>query len=352
MSASNTALRAEPQIVRVSQDLVLPDGIDARRCAGLEEDCGWLAILRNAFGHEPILLIALQNGEYAGHLALCSVESKLFGRFLVSLPFINSAGVRAVDSSFAAALIGRAVELADDIDVRFLELRHEQAIDHPALTETMSHKVHMRLALPNTSDELMTSLKSKRRSQLKNGLKRDFEFAWGGEERLGDFYRVFSRNMRDLGTPVYSKALFREILTQHGAVAELCCAYDGARPIAAALLIHGAGTTEVPSASSLREYNPSNVNMAMYWHLLTRAIDRGQATFDFGRSTIDGSTFAFKKQWGATPSPANWQYHVRHGTINAARPDNTRYNMAIRLWKRLPLAIANQLGPRIVRGIP
>ena len=352
MSTYNIALRAEPQIVRVSQDLVLPEGIDASSCAGLEEDRRWLAILRNAFGHQPILLIALQDDEYAGHVALCSVQSKLFGRFLVSLPFMNSAGVRAVDSSAAVALIGRSVELANELDVRFLELRHEQAIDHPALTETMSHKVHMRLSLPNTSEELMASLKSKRRSQLKNGLKREFAFAWGGEERLGDFYRVFSRNMRDLGTPVYSKALFREILIQHNAAAELCCAYDGARPIAAALLIHGVGTTEVPSASSLRDYNPSNVNMAMYWHLLTRAIDRGQSTFDFGRSTIDGSTFAFKKQWGATPSPANWQYHVRHGTINAARPDNSRFNIAIRLWKRLPVAVANQLGPRIVRGIP
>jgi hypothetical protein len=110
--------------------------------------------------------------------------------------------------------------------------------------------------------------------------------------------------------------------------------------------------TEVPSASSLKEYNPTNVNMLMYWHLLQRAIERGQQVFDFGRSTIDGATFRFKKQWGADPHAATWQYHVLRGVVGEMRPDNPKYQRAIRIWQRLPLAVTRWLGPIVIRGIP
>jgi hypothetical protein len=92
--------------------------------------------------------------------------------------------------------------------------------------------------------------------------------------------------------------------------------------------------------------------MLLYWHLLSHSIERGQQVFDFGRSTADGPVFRFKKQWGAEPSPAVWQYHVRHGSIDAARPDNPRHQRLIRMWKRLPVWASRILGPRIVRGIP
>jgi hypothetical protein len=92
--------------------------------------------------------------------------------------------------------------------------------------------------------------------------------------------------------------------------------------------------------------------MVMYWHLLQRAIERRQPVFDFGRSTIDSNTYRFKRQWGAEPSPSVWQYYVRRGTIGDLRPDNARFQLAIRAWQQLPLPIANLLGPAIVRGIP
>ena len=92
--------------------------------------------------------------------------------------------------------------------------------------------------------------------------------------------------------------------------------------------------------------------MAMYWHLLVRAIERGQATFDFGRSTEGSGTYKFKEQWGAAPSPAVWQYHVRRGSARAMRPDNGKFGLAIRIWQRLPLWLANAAGPAIVCGIP
>ena len=157
--------------------------------------------------------------------------------------------------------------------------------------------------------------------------------------------------MRDLGSPLYGMPLFREIVAAFPGNAEFCVMMDGTWPIAAALLLHGKGVTEVPSASSLKEYNPACVNMLMYWRLLQRAVERRQQVFDFGRSTADGNTYRFKKQWGRRGT-AHWQYRVNRGDAGDMRPDHPRYRLAIRLWQRLPLALTRTLGPHIVRGIP
>jgi serine/alanine adding enzyme len=176
--------------------------------------------------------------------------------------------------------------------------------------------------------------------------------AWGGEELLPPFYAVLSHNMRDLGTPVYGLKLFRAILQTFPGDAELCVVRSADTPVSAALLLHGPGVTEVPTASSLREYNSTCANMVMYRQLIERAVTRRQRTFDFGRSTADGPTFKFKKQWGAAAHPATWQYHLRAGDVGEMRPDNPRYQAMIRVWQRLPVRLTRYLGPVIVRGIP
>jgi serine/alanine adding enzyme len=163
---------------------------------------------------------------------------------------------------------------------------------------------------------------------------------------------VLCHNMRDLGSPVYGRQLFRDILATFPDDAEICLVTDGDKPAAAALLLHGWGVTEVPTASAKKEYNPACVNMLMYWKLLERSANRGQRVFDFGRSTTEGNTFKFKKQWGAKPHPATWQYSAKDGAIGDMRPENPRYQLAIRVWQRLPVAVTRVLGPVIVRGIP
>ena len=315
-------------------------------------DLRWLAALSRGLAQTPLIVEETSDGQLAGLLPLALVKSPLFGRFLVSLPYVNSAGPLTAEVEVARRLIDRAVELAEELNVRYLELRNEREFDHPALSEKNTSKVHMRLALPASADALMASFKSKLRSQLKGHLKNEFEFCWGGSELLGEFYGVFSRNMRDLGTPVYPSKFFAAILDEFGRDAELCVARLKGEPAAAALFIHGQSVTEVPSASSLREFSSTGVNMAMYWHLLCRAIERGQKIFDFGRSTSGSGTYKFKEQWGAKPEPAVWQYHVRRGSAMQMRPDNGKYGPAIRAWQRLPLWLANLIGPTIVRGIP
>jgi FemAB-related protein (PEP-CTERM system-associated) len=326
--------------------------VSAREQMPLSRHPAWLTVLERGLGHAAFCLEVVEEGKTCGLLPLAHVHSLLFGRFLVSLPYLNYGGVLADDDRIARLLIDRAVALAGELGVRYLELRHERPLEHPALGERMSHKVHMRLPLPATAGELWDRLSAKVRNQVRKGQKNELSVAWGGEEVLGEFHAVFSHNMRDLGTPGYGRRFFRSILRQFGERAELCVVRAGDKPAAAALLLHGWGVTEVPSASSLRHFKPTCANMLLYWHLLERAVQRGQTVFDFGRSSAESNTFRFKKQWGAEPSPADWQYHVRLGAINTVRPENPRYQRFIRIWQRLPLWLTRWLGPAIVRGIP
>ena len=312
----------------------------------------WLNVLEAGLGHEVYAVEAVAGGCTVGFLPLAFVSSLLFGRFLVSLPYLNSNGVVAPSADVQAGLVARAAALADELGARYLELRHEAPVAHPALNAALTSKVHMRLALPKTAEELWKGFDPKVRNQVRKGEKGNFAVQWGGAELLGGFHDVLAENMRDLGSPVYGKGLFRAILAAFPGAAEICLVRDGAKPVACALLLHGWGVTEVPTASSLKGYNPSNVNMLMYHHLLRRAVERGQRVFDFGRSTTEGSTFKFKKQWGAVPHPATWQYAVLQGEVGDMRPDNPRYQRAIRLWQRLPVCLTRRLGPLIVRGIP
>jgi FemAB-related protein (PEP-CTERM system-associated) len=312
----------------------------------------WPEVLRRGLGHTPYWIEAVEGDRTLGLLPLCYVRSLIFGRFLVGMPYLNYGGVVAVDDATARSLIDRAIELADGLGVRRLELRHENEIFHSRLTTRAGHKVHMRRGLPGSADELWKAIGSSVRNQVRKGEKSGLTVVWGGEDRLADFYEVFSQNMRDLGTPVFGRALFRSILRTFPDRSELCVVRLGDRPVAAGLLLHGWGVTEVPSASSLREFNGTCANMLLYWHLLKHATERGQAVFDFGRSSPESSTFRFKKQWGAEPHPAAWQFLQRVGDLDETSRDDPRHSRAIRVWQKLPVSVTRWIGPAIVRGIP
>jgi FemAB-related protein (PEP-CTERM system-associated) len=330
----------------------LRDFLARRGVVPLSYDPGWLGVLDDAMSHRPYGLVATEGGRIRGFLALSFVKSQLWGRFLVSLPYLNYGGPIADDERSTVALIDEAVALADRLDVRYLELRQEAATNHPELDHVVTSKVQMRLALPPTVGKLWDSFDPKVRNQIRKGQKAGLSVAWGGEELLGDFHHVFSRNMRDLGTPSYGRSLFRETVRQFAGRAEFCVVRAGSQAIAGAILLHGWGVTEVPSASSLRTQNHTNCNMLMYYHLISRAVEKGQEFVDFGRSTLDSNTYRFKSQWGAVPSGSAWQYDLRKGGLKDARPDNPRYQRMIRIWQRLPVAVTRIVGPVVVRGIP
>jgi FemAB-related protein (PEP-CTERM system-associated) len=312
----------------------------------------WPAVLENGLSHRCLALEAVDEGTTTGYLGLVLVRTPWFGRFLVSLPYLNYGGVEADDEGVVGSLIDRAAGLADELDVRYLELRNRRVYDHPVLTQRLSTKINMRLSLASHPDGLWEQLPSKVRNQIRKARKSGLEVVWGGEPLLGEFYRVFCRNMRDLGTPVYGWGLFASILQAFPDRAEICVIRSGTRPVAAALVLHGMGVSEVPSASSLREYNNLCGNMLMYYSMMERSVLRGQREFDFGRSSPGSRTFDFKRQWGAHPEPSEWQYRVRSGEVGDLRPDNPRYGRMISMWRCLPVWVTRLIGPQIVRGIP
>ncbi|MGC4081715.1 MAG: GNAT family N-acetyltransferase [Vicinamibacterales bacterium] len=125
------------------------------------------------------------------------------------------------------------------------------------------------------------------------------------------------------------------------------------KPVAAGLTFRTGGTVEVPWASSIRDYNNLCPNHLLYWSIIEAALERGCVTLDFGRSTPGEGTFKFKEQWGAQPVPLHWEYKLLHGSpVPNVSPTNPKYRLMIETWKRLPLPVANLLGPHIVSSIP
>ena len=312
----------------------------------------WIESIRAGLRQRVFLIQAHDGDRVTGLLPAHLVSGPIFGKFLVSVPYINTGGVWAESHDIAVELIDHACELADKLNVKYLELRHETPVEHPRFNFSRTDKVHMRLELPESADALLKSFKSKLRSQVKKAREYDLNVSFGGAELLSDYYDVFARNMRDLGTPVFSRSLFANVLKSFGDRAELCVVRKDDQPIASGLLVHNRGVSEVPSASSLREFNRTNANMLMYWHLLSRAIERGSHTFDFGRSSEKSGTYKFKAQWGAKPHPATWQYYVRKGSPESMRPDDEGKQRLVQLWQKMPVWLTRWVGPEIVRGIP
>ena len=368
VSANALVIAARPTDPRLKQAIATDHGIrveltstpetwqsylNEKGDAGFYQQAAWLRVLQNGLGHQPVCLQATSGSELVGVLPMAFVKTPLFGRFLVSLPYLNSSGIVAETPEAASALVDRAINFAEQLDVRYLELRHETATDHPKLTEAVTDKVHMRLALPETTDELWNSLKSKLRSQVRKPLNNEsLTVHWGTHNLLDEFYSVFTKNMRDLGTPPFSRRLFASMLDEFPGDSEICCVRFDGQPVASGLLIHGPGVTQVPSASSLRKFNSTSANMLMYWHLICRSIERGQSVFDFGRSSKGAGTHKFKAQWGAKEFPAVWQHFVREGEATDMRPNSGKYDLMIKTWQKLPVWLTKAIGPSIVRGIP
>ena len=318
--------------------------------ASAYHDPVWLDIIARAFRRRALLLTAHSGDRIVGMLPLVFFDSLLFGRFAVSLPFVNYGGVIADNDDAAHALCDAAIEETQRAGGTHLELRHTARV-RPELIGR-EHKVAMRLPLQRTTDAQWQALDRKLRNQVRKAEKSDLEAFVGGRELVADFYRVFARNMRDLGTPVYTRRWFEEVVARIDSARVVVVRHRGVA-VAAGIVHTHRGTMEVPWASANRDFNPLCANVLLYWRLLSLAIESGAHTFDFGRSTPGEGTFRFKEQWGAGPHPLVWEYWLASGrAVPSLNPDNPRYGAAIRAWQRLPVPVATALGPLIVRHLP
>ena len=311
----------------------------------------WSSVLVNSFAVSPRYCLALHRSKIVGVLPSVLMKSLLFGRYLISLPWLDYGGVLADSTEIARSLISYAIAIAENEKCRFVELRAVRQV-HPELL-SKTQKYSFLLDLTGTEEEVWKSIDSKAKNQVRKAIKSDLQVKFGKVELLNEFYKIFSRNMRDLGTPVWPKKLFSEQFKYFPEDTEFAIVNLGEKPIAAGLIIHYKNYSTVPSASSYREYLKLCPNNILYWEIIKHCLARGSTVFDFGRSSLNAGTYNFKKQWVKNPQQQNWQYKLLTiEDLPELNPSNPKFSLGIKLWKKLPLPIANILGPRIVTKLP
>jgi len=313
-------------------------------------------LIQEVFQHKPLFFEARDaSGSLAGVLSIVRQKSLLFGDYATSLPFVNYGGALANSTAVAESLMIEARNAANAWGCKYIEFRDVRRQSGPWSTRT--DKVTMLLQLPRSHEDLAKALGSKLRSQVRRADREEASVDVGGARLLSSFYTVFCQNMRQLGTPVYPRRFFEALLCRFPAESVIVTISRNGRPSAAALLILHRQRAEIPWASCTEETKPLGFNMKLYWEALRVAIERGCTSFDFGRSTANSGPYRFKQQWGAQPQQLYWHRWSRDGhapgdAAIGSSPHGTLFRRASRIWARLPLPIANSIGPMISPSLP
>jgi FemAB-related protein (PEP-CTERM system-associated) len=313
----------------------------------------WRDIVEEAYGHRTFGLVARDDhGDVVGVLPLILVRSRLFGRRLVSMPFLDYGGIVAEPGSKAeAALFTAALDLGRSVGAHSVGLRQYHEGGAPATTA--GDRVTMLLPL-TSEDEVWRALPSERRNRVRKGERNGLTTHWGGAELLPDFYGVFAENMRDLGSPVHSRRFFTAMVGALPDVARVLIVRDrGGRAVGSAVCLFFRDAIMVPWVSSRREAFALCPNFTLYWEVIRTGCREGYRTLDLGRSFRNAGTFEFKRQWGARPYTLPWVFvDLVPGAAPSVDRDASRFHRAIDLWKRLPLPLANAVGPWVRRQVP
>lgn len=306
-----------------------------------------------------------ESGRPVGMLALVHLRHWLFGSRYVSMPFCDWTGMLADDADTGWMLLRDVLAQAQAQRVGEVEIRQDRPFDlrgpQPGLfgdsdwsvaDVNKESKVRMVLDLPNDAESLMRGFRSKLRSQIRKPIKEGLVVRSGGRELIGDFYRVFVENMRDLGSPVHSRRLLEEVVDRFGDHARVFVVYGDRMPMAGAVSLGLGDVLYNPWASALRRHVERSPNMLLYWAMLEFACGNGYRRFDFGRSTPNEGTYRFKEQWGARPVPIYW-YRFSFGTPEnePVASSKSRFTWAMEGWKHLPVGVTRMMGPLIRRHI-
>lgn len=316
----------------------------------------WGRSVAEAYGHTMHYLVAENGPTITGVLPLMMLKPPVLSGRLVSLPFCDTGGPLADSAEVERALAAECVQTGARLGAGSIEVRcAKPATAWPEefrQAAVKTHKVLMVLDLPQSSVELMNGFASKLRSQIRKACKHDLDFRLGDSECLDGFYSVFSRNMKELGSPVHSRKLFEAVIRNFGGLAKIGLVCRDGEPIGAGLILCHQGTITIPWASTLRKFNNLAPNMLLYWKLLEYAADSGYQSFCFGRSTPGEGTYNFKKQWGAQPRQLHWYVNSpgRHNSPDRETKGGSRAFIEA-VWRRLPLGMANTIGPSIRKYI-
>jgi len=310
---------------------------------------GWKPVVEQSLGHRCYFLYAERAGTIVGVLPLVHVKSLLFGNSLVSTGFTVGGGPIAADAGALAALDARALSLADRLDVDYLEYRGGRT-QHPDWSQKKELYVGFKKPIDPDPEKNMLAIPRKQRAMVRKGIKAGLVSTLDSDvDRL---HRVYAVSVRNLGTPVFGKAFFRALAETFGADLDIVtCTLNGTAVSSVmnfyfrdqVLPYFGGGTDAARECAG---------NDFMYWEVMRRAAERGYRLFDFGRSKTGTGAFAFKKNWGFVPEPLSYEYKLRKlAQVPEVNPLNPKYRLFIAAWKRLPMPIANLIGPLVARDL-
>lgn len=312
---------------------------------------GWLEVMRKGLGHKPYYLLALSDEKVAGVLPMILLKTMWNTGYMISLPWIDYGGICALNSETENALLDEACRISDGEKARFLELR-SMAGSHQDL-RTLDDKVTFLLDLEEDPEVILKGFNAKLRNQIRKSQKSGLTVKFGHEELLPEFYRIFAWKMHNLGTPVWGMSLFNTIFEAFPDTTRIIIVKKDECPIAGGLVLAFKDRLYVPSAAAYASALRYCPNHALYWEVIRKGCEEGFRYFDFGRSKIGSGTYNFKRQWVSTPTKLAWQYYLSPGQkMPSINPSNPKYRLFINIWKRLPLPIANYLGPKIIRNFP
>lgn len=310
---------------------------------------GWRDVLESCFGHRAHYLIAERGTQIVGVLPMTEVKSFFFGHALVSLPFCAYGGVAAIDAEAVRALHVAARDLGRNLGVNHLELR-DRSVREPTWP-TQDLYVTFRGPIRPEVEANLSAIPRKQRAMVRKGI------AAGLESRLDDsvdrFFALYAGNMHRQGTPALPRGYFEALRRTFGGDCEiLTVVAPQGQALSGVLSFYFRDEVLPYYAGDVPAARDVAANDFKYWELMRRACERGYRVFDYGRSKRGTGSFEFKKHWGFEPAPLAYEYCLYRGDrIPEHNPLNPKYRLMIALWRRLPLAVANALGPRVVRGL-
>ena len=336
-------------------DLAQPD--EVARIEGFVRDAGgsvfhrpaWLLAVERGTGQRACGLLAEHDRQITGWLPLTELHSPIFGRALVSSGFAVDGGLLASGQVTRRMLAGAAQELALRLSCAGVELRGP--LDEPGWT--LKTESHCGFSMPLAADDeaQLTAIPRKQRAEVRKGLANDLEITVGRDEAdRAAHYAVYSESVRNLGTPVFPRSLFDAVL--NGLDADILTVRASGVPVSSVLSLYHAGAVLPYWGGGTRVARGLRSNDRMYFALMLHARRRGCEVFDFGRSKVGSGPYFYKKTWGLEPQPLAYASWTAPGhEARDADPTSARHQSRIALWKRLPLGLANRIGPWIARGL-
>ena len=320
-------------------------------CAGASffHRAGWQTIVKDVFGHDAYFLYAERNGAIEGVLPLAHVNSLLFGNALVSLPFAVYGGVAASNAAAADTLEAESQTIARRLGVDHLELRNLQP-RHPEWP-TQDLYVTFRKELEPEVDANMQAIPRKQRAMVRKGIKHGLRSEI--DTTVDRFFALYADNVHRHGTPAMPKRYFQKLLQVFGKDCEVLTVVDeSGRPLSSVLSFYYRDEVLPYYAGDDLSARELAANDFKYWELMRRACERGVKVFDYGRSKQGTGSYSFKKNWGFEPQPLYYEYCLyKRESIPQNNPNNAKYKLLIETWRRMPIGLANWLGPFIVRNL-